>query len=349
MFLTDAHEDIAYNALHHDRDVRRSIHRTRELEMAHSSATCCVLTGMDETAMVGLPEHKQGGVGLVFSTVFVEPGEQEAMTADGWAQIEYYRELAAEPQRGVRLMTRRSEVPALMRDWQAAPAPKDRPTGFVLLLEGADPIREPADLETWWRAGLRIIGPTWRGSRYAGGTNAPGPLTSLGRALLDEMRRLGVILDMSHMADESFWQAIERFDGPVIASHSNCRAFVPGDRHLTDDMIRAIAGRGGVIGTVLANNFLVAGWTPDAAPVTLDAVVRHIDHICQLTGTASHCGIGSDFDGGFGVESTPAELDSVADLGKIGDALTRAGYSADDVTAILGGNWLRLLERALPE
>lgn len=349
MFLTDAHEDIAYNALHADRDVRRSIRRTRELELVQANAKCCGLSGMDETAMVGLPEHKQGSVGLVFSTIFVEPGALDAMTADGWAQMAYYRELADEEERGVRLITRRHDVSALTRDWRAAPTAQERPTGFVLLMEGADPIREPGDLEEWWRAGLRIVGPTWRGSRYAGGTHAPGPLTDLGRALLDEMRRLGVILDLSHMADESFWQALERCDGPVIASHSNCRAFVPTDRHLTDDMIRALAARDGVIGTVLANNFLVAGWTPEDAPVTLDAVVRHIDHICQLTGTARHCGIGSDFDGGFGVESTPDEFDSVADLGKIGDALTRAGYSEKDVAGILGGNWLRLLERALPE
>jgi membrane dipeptidase len=349
MLIADAHEDIAYNALHHDRDVRRSVRRTRELEMVQANAQCCGLTGMDETAMVGLPEHKRGGVGLVFSTVFVEPGEQDAMTADGWAQIAYYRELAAEPERGVRLITRRGDLIALDHDWMAASTPQDRPVGFVPLLEGADPIREPADLEDWWRVGLRIVGPTWRGSRYAGGTHAPGPLTDLGHALLDEMRRLGIILDMSHMADESFWQAIERFDGAVIASHSNCRVYVPGDRHLTDDMIRAIAARDGVIGTVLANNFLVAGWTHEDAPVPLDAVVRHIDYICQLTGTARHCGIGSDFDGGFGVESTPDELDSVADLGKIGDALTHAGYAADDIAAILGGNWVRLLQRALPE
>lgn len=349
MFIADAHEDIAYNALHADRDVRRSVRRTRELEMVQSNSRCCVVTGMDETAMVGLPEQKLGGVGLAFSTVFVEPADADAMTADGWAQMAYYRELAAEPERGVRLVTRRGDVAALVRDWQAVSAPKDRPVGFVLLMEGADPVREPADVEAWWREGLRIVGPTWRGSRYAGGTHAPGPLTDLGRALLDEMGRLSMILDMSHMADESFWQAIERYEGPVIASHSNCRAFVPGDRHLTDEMIRAITERDGVIGTVLANNFLVAGWTHDDPPVTLDAVVRHIDHICQLTGTARHCGIGSDFDGGFGVESTPDELDSVADLVKIGDALRRAGYSEDDVAGILGGNWLRLLERALPD
>ena len=172
---------------------------------------------------------------------------------------------------------------------------------------------------------MRIIGPSWHATRYAGGTGAPGPLTDLGRELLGEMERLGMVLDISHLSEESFWEAIERFHGVVIASHSNCRALVPGDRHLTDEMIRAIAERDGVIGTVMANPFLVADWGKEdhVVPVTLADVIRHIDHICQVTGTTRHSAIGSDFDGGFGVESTPVEFDSVADLAKLADALSR--------------------------
>jgi membrane dipeptidase len=348
VFIVDAHEDIAFNALHHDRDVRRSVRRTRELELAGASANCCGTEPLPETAMVGLPEHRRGGVGLVFATVFTLPGPQEDVTADAWAQIGYYRALAEE-RTGARLITDRSALDQLVRDWRAADAPAERPVGFVLLMEGADPVRDPADLEGWHRAGLRIIGPAWHGTRYAGGTQAPGPLTEQGRALLRQMERLGIVLDQSHMAEESFWQALDTFSGTVIASHSNCRAFVPGDRHLTDEMVRAIAARDGVIGAVLANRFLVAGWQPDDAPVTTEDVVRHIDHVCQLTGSARHCGIGSDFDGGFGVESTPDELDSVADLGEIGAALERHGYAAADIAGILGENWLRVLRGALPE
>src|SRR5262249_47892800 len=148
--------------------------------------------------------------------------------------------------------------------------------------------------------------------------------------------------------EESFWQALERFGGPVIASHSNCRALVPTDRHLSDQMIRAIAERDGVIGTVLANQFLVSGWTPAAGPVTLEAVVRHIDRICQLTGSARHSALGSDFDGGFGVESTPDAFDSIADLSKLAGALAQRDYSPADIEGILGGNWLRFLSHALP-
>ncbi len=163
------------------------------------------------------------------------------------------------------------------------------------------------------------------------------------------MQRLGMILDLSHMAEESFWQALDAFSGTVIASHSNCRALVPTDRQLSDEMIRALAARDGVIGAVFANRFLDGAWTAwSERGVALATVVRHIDHMCQLTGTARHCAIGSDLDGGFGVESTPDELDSVADLTKLADALIRAGYSEDDISGIMGGNWLRVLRRALP-
>jgi membrane dipeptidase len=226
--------------------------------------------------------------------------------------------------------------------------------GIVVLMENADPIRTP-DEAAWWQAeGVRIVGPAWKATRYCGGTAQPGPLTPEGRALMGELAHAGLILDTSHMAEESFWQALDLFDGPVIASHSNCRTLVPGsnaDRHLSDEMIRALIERDAVIGMVLYNAFL----TPDYQKgqpkdrVGIDAVLRHIDHICQLAGSVRHVAIGSDMDGGFGSEGLPRELDSVADLSLVGAALRGAGYSAADTAAIMGGNWLRMLEQALPE
>jgi len=289
--------------------------------------------------MVGLPEQRRGGIGLVFATVFVAPSDQAAMTEDGWAQLRYYRALADE-RRDVRLVGTRGELAALLRDWEAAHDPSARPVGYVPLMEGADPIREPGELEEWYRAGIRIVGPAWRGTRYAGGTRAPGPLTALGRALLREMERLGVILDTSHLAEASFWDAMATFSGTVIASHANSRAYVPGDRHLTDEMIRAIVERDGVIGTVLANPFLVGGWTVDDEPVTLEAVVRHVDHVCQLAGSARHCGIGSDFDG---ISMTPVGLEDVSKFPALTAELLRRGYSDGDVKKVLGENVLRVM------
>lgn len=346
MFIVDGHEDIAYNALNHGRDVRLSVVETRESDRSRPSAAPGGPGVMGETAMVGLPEHRRGGVGLVFATIFTMPAEPAAATQAGLEQLFYYHDLARQ-QSGVRLVTSRPDLESLLRDWQAAPTPDERPIGFVLLMEGADPISRPAELGEWVNGGLRIVGLAWKGTRYSGGTRAPGPLTPLGRSLLAEMEKQDVILDVSHLAEESFWQAMERFSGVVIASHANCREFVPTDRHLTDAMIRTLAEREGVIGTVLANPFLDPTWEPGKR-VTLESVVRHIDRIAQLTGSAAHSAIGSDFDGGFGVETTPVEFDSVADLGKIADALSTKGYSSSDIAGIMGENWLRVLRRSLP-
>ncbi|HEX8729718.1 MAG TPA: membrane dipeptidase [Ktedonobacterales bacterium] len=354
MFIVDAHEDIAYNALHHDRDVRRSTveQRAREDAAAHADVVSSggrTLSGMRDSVMIGLPEHRRGGVGLVCSTIFCMPEEQEAMTADGWAQMRYYQALAAEPDdTGARLIGSRADLERLTRDHAAAATPERRPVGFLPLMESADPIRDPDDLEQWYAAGLRIIGPTWLGSRYCGGTGHPGGFTDLGLRLLTEMERLGMILDLSHMADDAVWQALERYGGPIIASHTNARVYLPTDRHFTDDQIRAATQRGVVIGVVLHNGFLVAGWTPEQGPIGLDAVLRHLDHVRELAGDARHSGIGSDFDGGAGSESTPQPFDTVADLGALADGLRAHDYSEDDISGILGGNFLRTFMQALP-
>lgn len=348
MFIVDAHEDIGINAQLEDRDVRRSVGEQRARE-AEKPAPTDVNAHKSDTVMIGLPEHRRGGVGLVCSTIFCLPGEQEKMTSDGWAQLRYYQELSKEPDTiGARLIGSRADLDALTRDYAAAPTPEQRPVGFLPLMENADPIREPSDVEEWYNAGLRIIGPTWLGSRYCGGTGHPGGFTDLGFALLAEMERLGMILDLSHMADDAVWQALERYRGPIIASHTNCRVYVPTDRHFTDDQIRAAAARGVVIGVVLHNSFLVGGWKREQGPVGIDAVVRHLDHVRELVGDARHSGIGSDFDGGAGVESTPQPFDTVADLGAIGDALRAHDYSEEEISGILGANFLRVFREALP-
>lgn len=331
MFIVDAHEDIAYIALYEHIDVRRSLQELR----ARKNAT-----------IVSLPEHRRGGIGLVFASIFTPPASPEITCADGYNQLAYYHKLAhTEP--GVQLIYTRHDLDRLVHDWYHTTEPDNRPIGLVLLMEGADPIRDPSELVEWYQRGLRIVGPSWERTRYAGGTGFPGPLTNLGRALLPRMEKLGIILDISHLAEESFWQAMDIFHGSVIASHANCRVYAPTDRQLTDDMIRTIAERDGVIGIALLNIFLESGWTPETGvPLTLTSVILHIDHICQLTGSSTHCAIGSDFGVGF---DTPIEFSSVADLEKLADALSNTGYSNADIANIMGENWLRLLRHALPE
>ena len=219
-------------------------------------------------------------------------------------------------------------------------------------MEGADPIVAPEQARLWWDDGLRIVGLAHYGpSAYAFGTGSAGPLTAKGRALLKEMDDLGMILDASHLTDQSFHEALDLFQGPVLASHSNCRALVPGDPQLDDTMLRRLIDRDAVIGAVMDAWMLQPDWIRGQTTnesVTLEAVADHIDHICQLAGTTRHAAIGTDLDGGYGTEQTPNDLDTIADVQKVASLLRRKGYGEGDVAAVMHGNWMRVLAQGLP-
>jgi membrane dipeptidase len=213
-------------------------------------------------------------------------------------------------------------------------------------MEGADPILDPDLHDEWHSNGLRILGLTHYGvGRYAGGTGTEVGLTDACLALLHQMERLGIILDLSHCSDDAFWQALRKFDGPVLASHNNCRALVPHQRQVSDEQILAVARRQGVIGAVLDAWMLKPGWIVGHDDnlrhprVMLSHVVDHIDPICQITGDASHVAIGSDLDGWFGRESTPYDVDTIADLQKIAPLLLQRGYAPPDIAAIRACWW----------
>lgn len=345
--IVDSHQDIAWNKIALHRDFLESVAEKRAREGASPAHG-------EGQALVGFPELIAGNVRVVFATIYVAQARPDR---EGWGkvynnaqeahdqgmeQIAYYAMLAMDPR--VSLITSRADLDRVI-------ASKEPHVGMVLLMEGADPIVTPEQTPEWFNAGVRIVGPAWSQTRYSGGTRAPGPLTDLGRALMPQLERVGIILDASHMAEQSFFDAAELYHGTIIASHSNCRAFVNTDRQLNDEMIRVILKRDGVIGSVIYNRFIKADWDISAKKeaVTLADVVRHMQHICDMVGDTFHVGIGTDFDGGYGVESTPKEIETVADLQKFGDALLTAGFNDTDVTNILGGNWLRLLRRALPE
>jgi len=217
-------------------------------------------------------------------------------------------------------------------------------------MESADPILKPNQLPAWKEAGVRIIGPAHYGpGRYAGGTSTELGLTPDGLTLLREMGQHRLILDLTHLSDEAFWQALNHFDGHMLASHNNCRALVPHQRQFDDKQIRAIIERDGVIGAAFDNWMIRPGWVrgaKDNEHVVIEHVVGHIDHICQLAGNANHAAIGSDLDGGFGREQSPSDLDTITDLQKLVDILTKHGYDMDDISLIMHGNWLRLLRSA---
>jgi membrane dipeptidase len=352
MLIIDAHEDVAWNALALGRDVRRSARENRRLEDGTDIPQRYGL------CMVGLPEWLSGGVATVFGTIFVSPARRgspephsyttaEEAHALGQAQLDYYDRLADECDR-VALIGQRADLDRVLASWEGE-APQ---VGIVPLMEGADPIREPAEAEAWFERGVRLVGLSWAmGSRYAGGNAVPGRLTDAGRELLAVMADLGLVLDVSHLAEESFFEAVDRFEGRIVASHANPRARVPGPRQLSDEMIRRLVERDAVVGLVLYNGFLRPEWARGDAKdaVTVADVVAAVDHVCQVVGDAAHVGLGSDFDGEFGAESAPAGMNTVADLACIGPALGERGYSEGDIAAVLGGNWLRVLRAALPE
>jgi membrane dipeptidase len=342
--IVDAHEDLAFNAQSHGRDLLQSVQEMRKVEAVDSERG---------GATTSFPDLIKGNVKIVFGTIWVNPcgspfplkpcyPNAEEAHLQALAQLDYYKKMES---RGVISIIRtKTQLENVLNS-------SDAKVGVVILMEGADPIRTPGEAENWFEEGIRIVGPAWGKTRYCGGTGAPGPLTEEGHELMNEMERNGLILDCTHFSEESFFEALDDFDGAVIASHSNSRKYAPTDRHLSDEMIRKLASKGGVIGTVLYNGFLDRKW-PKGGPkngVSLSQVVKNIAHVCEVSGSKEHSGIGSDFDGGFGFESIPAELDTVADLYKIGEALKKEeGFSDGDVEKVLSGNFLRILQDTLP-
>jgi membrane dipeptidase len=353
-FIVDAHQDIAWNALEYGRDPHQSALSSRPVETANGLAALVGERG------AGLPEWLDGQVGLIFATLFVMPARREGphqstmsyaspQEAEVHArrQLDYYRQISGAPG-PFRLVTSLKILDEVLDTWSTQSDPAQRLVGLTPLMEGADPIVEPADLPGWYYKGLRLIGLAWAGTQYAGGTGEPGPLTGLGRQLLKGMAELNMLLDLSHSAEETYLDAVDRYSGVVIASHANPRTFLPTDRGLSDNMIKKLAARDGVMGIVPYLPFLVPGWKTGDPKPGVEKVVEAIDYVAQLTGSARYVAIGTDFDGGFGPGTLPEGMDTIADLQKVVVALQSAGYTAGDVQSILHDNWLRILQKSLP-
>jgi membrane dipeptidase len=334
MLIVDAHLDLAYNALR-GRDVTR-----RAAEQTASDK--------DGTPSVGFPELREGQVGLVCATIFCEPArgtEQGYRTAyearrEAQKQLQWYYRQVADGLMDV--VTSPAQLPGVGVD------PRPGNVNAIILMEGADAFRSADDVAEWYDAGLRIVGLAWKRTRMAGGTGEPGPLTDEGRALVAALDQYKIIHDASHLAEDSFWELLERSGGAVMASHSNCRSIVPTDRQLSDDMIKAIASRGGVIGINFYDKFLLKPAEHNKRRATLADVVAHVKHMCELVGGAKHVGIGTDMDGGFGREHIPEEIVTAADLPRVAEALSAGGFSDADVEGVMGGNWVRFFAEKLP-
>jgi membrane dipeptidase len=337
--IVDAHLDLSYN-----------VERGRDVRQPAASQPAIG----DEIATVGLPDLVSGQVGLICGVIFCLPAasedggnagrertyrDSEEAHAQARRQIAWYR--GREADETLPLVRSKADLPD--------PTQKVTTTRAILLLEGADPIRHADDVAAFARLGVRAVGLAWQRTRYAGGTRAPGPLTAEGRAIVPVLDAAGMIHDASHLAEQSFFDLMDLASGPVMASHSNCRAIVPTDRQLSDEMIRRIIERNGVIGINFYEKFLLPPGEFGKRRATLADVVVHIKHICDLAGSSQNVGIGTDMDGGLGREQIPVEIRSSADLPRLGDALAIANFSDADIAGILQGNWMRFFNQALPK
>lgn len=364
--IFDAHLDLAWNALQYDRDQRKDVLTLRKAE-AHMT------TDTRGQCTVSLPAMRMGGVAICCATLLARvlpdgfgipkhPSHRtpkaafaredidfaDATIAYGTAygQLGYYRLLESLGQ--IRLIFTRQQLADHVAIWQP-----NSPIGVILAMEGTDPIITPAQTKHWFDLGMRLACLAHFGqSAHAMGTGYNGPLTQAGIEVVKQMDEVGVILDLVHTADLAISQALDLYSRPVCVSHANVRALVKGDRQLSDQQIQLVAQRNGVIGIALYNYMIKPGY-PDNKPqredVSLIDVAHHMDHICQIVGNANCVGIGSDMDGGFGVDNIPRELQTISDLPKLADTLAAQGFADDDIIKIMHGNWVRFFTDNLPE
>ncbi len=359
MLIIDTHLDLALNAIEWNRDYTQPVSAIRAWERGMTDK---IDRGNN---VVSLPDLRRGRIGLVVATQIARvnaengnlPGAGWNSPAQAWAVTQAQRTwYEAMCDAGEMTQIRcRADLDAHLARWNdASVSDEQKPVGYVLSLEGADSLVNLSYLERAYAYGLRAIGPAHYGpGRYAPGTGMSGPLTAMGRELLREMDRLGLILDVTHLTDEGFTEAMRLYEGPVWASHHNCRVLVPHQRQLADEQIRALLERGSVIGGCFDAWMMKPGFTqrksnPADFGITLETIADHYDHICQLAGNSRHCAIGSDLDGTFGREQSPTDLDTIADLQTLKEILMRRGYTESDVENIFHGNALRFLRDALP-
>jgi membrane dipeptidase len=354
MFTIDAHLDLSMNALEWNRDLRLPVSAINDREQG--------LTDKPDRAkaVVSLPELRKGKIGLVVATQiarYVAPGNNlpgwhspEQAWAQTQGQLAWYKAMEDAGE-----MVQINNLESLEKHvllWESELADEKKPIGYILSLEGADSMVTVQHLERAHAYGLRAVGPAHYGpGRYAQGTDATGFMGPKGHELLREMERLNIILDATHLCDDSFWEALDHFNGHIWASHNNCRALVNHNRQYSDGQIKALVERGAVIGLALDAWMMVPNWvrgqsTPQSMHCNLEVMVNHLDHICQIAGNTLHVGIGSDLDGAFGREQCPYDVENIADLQKIPGHLEKRGYTAEDIRNLMQGNWLRFLRKA---
>jgi membrane dipeptidase len=351
--IVDGHLDLAMNALEWNRDLRWKVNDIRRSEKG--------MTDKPDrgNGTVSFSSMREGNIFLCIATQiarYVKPGSKmpgwnspEQAWAQTQGQLAWYRSME---EAGEMVQIRNvTQLEQHIHLWETST--KVLPLGYILSLEGADSVVTFRHLETAFNYGLRAIGLSHFGPGiYAGGTDSTEGLSVRGKALLKEIESFGIILDATHLSDESFWEMMNLYYGPMWASHNNCRKFVPHKRQFSDEQIRELVARDAIIGAALDAWMLVPDWisdksTPENRGVLLKQVINNIDHICQLSGDSLHAGIGSDLDGAFGTEQCPQDVETIADLQKIPLLLSEIRYSDEDIHNVMSENWIRFLRKHL--
>jgi membrane dipeptidase len=373
MKLFDGHLDLAMNAIENERDQTLSVADIRARETPPPP-------GGRGTCMVSLPELRAGGTAVVVATViarskpWIDPRRALAREDNDWPSPDMAHAVASGQLAYYERLQRRGELSILRTaadlesHWRKATREPSGVSGgggegpgVIVMMEGADPVAEPEEVRLWHERGLRCLSLAHFGhSHYACGTppsdptspERDGPLKPAASELLRHMQQLGMVLDLTHLSDRSFAEAVDAFGGRICATHSNSRTLSDSPRQITDEQVRRVFERDGVVGLAIHNAMLqwTGSWetVPPREQVPLRVVVDHIRHFCDLAGDTRHVGIGSDLDGGYGRERTPLELDTHRDLRKLAPLLIDAGFTDEDVANILGENWARFWAASLP-
>jgi len=331
-------------------------------------------------ATVTLPELQAAGVSACLGTIFLEatatpaPGDEPVCYPPGDANEAYFKgvnqlnryhlwkkegmirffndpDLPPSPFQGEgrgegsSVSSQESPHPSAPQTPSPQKGEGESPINLGILIECADPILSPHHLSFWAGRGVVAISLSWAvESRYAGGNSTSLGITKLGHELINEMARLNIALDLSHLSQRATYDALDHADVRICATHSNCRSLL-GDqnnpawqRHLDDDTIKTIAARGGIIGLNLFKQFIQWPLSENARPEIAKAI-DHIDHICQLVGSANHIGIGSDLDGGFGADDLPIGINRAGDMGVLFEEMSRRDYGDAEIRNIAHDNW----------
>lgn len=354
MIVVDAMQNIAPNALQLGRDYASWAWCQRRAQSSPNAPP----------AITSLRDNLLGRVALVFGSVQVwdeaaqrrpdwarhtSRGQAEAQRIARW-QLDHYQRLADDNQ-SIRLVLCLQDLDEVLASWRAKDDIGGRLQGIVPTLKGAAPVSEPKQIEEWLDYGLRIVAPAPGSNRYVASVGDGGDLTLPGCELLEALESFNILLDIARLPERAAAAAIDRYEGAIIVSHSSPRRIADHPRCLSDEMIRQLCQRDGVMGIMLYNRFLRRDWQPGDPKrrVNLSHWVDAVDHVCQLAGSVAHVGLGSDMDGGYALSSLPAEVDTSCDLWLLRGALAERGFSDDETAAILGGNMLRKLRESLAD